>query len=613
MPFGAELEPEGGVRFRIWAPAAEQVDLLLEGPAPPARQPMQPVGHGFFEARLADAGAGQLYRFALADGRCFPDPASRFQPRDVHGPSEVIDAAAFPWRDAGWQGRRWEEVVLYELHVGAFTSAGSHAGVAARLDHLADLGVTALELMPLAECPGGRNWGYDGVYPFAPEARYGRPEALKALIDAAHGRGLMVFLDVVYNHFGPEGNHLHAHAPDFFTERHQTPWGPAIDFEGPRSRAVRDFFVHNALYWIEEYHIDGLRLDAVHAIHDATSPDVLAELARAVRAATPTGRHVHLVLENDRNEASRLARDEAGSPRSFVAQWNDDAHHAFHVLLTRESAGYYEDYAHDPIGLLGRCLTEGFAYQGEPSKHRGGRPRGESSAGLPLTAFVNFLQNHDQIGNRALGERLTRLASPHALDAASAILLLAPSPPLLFMGEEWGALEPFPFFCDFGADLAALVRDGRRREFAAFPQFRDDAARGRIPDPGAEETFASAVLRWEALERPAHAARLRLHRELLALRQREIVPRLRGLRGGAGRYACLGARALHVRWRLGDGAALSLCCNLGDAAQVAAPASPGGRVLYASQPGLEALVEAGTLPPWSVFWRLDAAPAPGAG
>jgi malto-oligosyltrehalose trehalohydrolase len=418
----------------------------------------------------------------------------------------------------------------------------------------------------------------------------------------------MVFLDVVYNHFGPEGNFLPLFAPAFFTERHATPWGTAIDFEGSASRPVRDFFIHNALYWIEEYHLDGLRLDAVDAIHDASEPDFLSELAHRVRQQAGPEQHVHLVLENDRNEAWRLERDGDGRPRTHTAQWNDDLHHALHVLVTDEATGYYEDYAAEPARLLGRCLTEGFAYQGEPSRHREGAPRGEPSAHLPPTAFVAFLQNHDQVGNRALGERIDRLAPVAAVEAALALLLLAPSTPLLFMGEEWGADEPFPFFCDFGAELAEKVREGRRREFASFPEFRDPATRARIPDPGAPATFESARLDRTAPEREPHRSRLALVRRLLALRAREIAPRLARIQGRAGGFETCGERGLRARWRLGDGASLHLLAQLGSAPleKLAGGPSPGRR-LFASHADIDGWLEKTSLPPWSVLWQLEEA------
>lgn len=600
MPFGAEPLDGGGTRFRLWAPGAERVALE---PAAGAPRPLAGEGDGWFGLEAPDLGPGARYRFRLDDDALVPDPASRSQPDGVTSPSAVVDPEAYAWDDGAWRGRPWHEAVLYELHPGAFTPEGDYAGIASRLDHLAALGVTALELMPVSDCPGRRNWGYDGVAPFAPAARHGPPEALKGLVDAAHARGLMVFLDVVYNHFGPEGNFLPRVAPPFFTDRHRTPWGDAIDFAGPHSATVRDFFVHNALYWLEEFHLDGLRLDAVHAIRDESSPDFLSELAARVRQAFGAERHVHLVLENDDNEARRLEPEPDAAPR-YRAQWNDDFHHACHVLLTGERAGYYADYADRPHARLGRCLAEGFAYQGEPSAFRGGEPRGEPSAHLPATAFVNFLQNHDQIGNRALGERLTVLCPPEALAAAAAVLLLAPSPPLLFMGEEWGATEPFPFFCDFDPPLADQVRDGRRREFAAFPAFREPTARARIPDPGAEATFASAVLRWEARDEPGHRERLALYRALLAIRRREIVPRLEARPGRPASYDAADGDALRVRWRL-QGARLALFAHLADRTADGPPVAEPGRLLHASHEGLRDALARGVRPAWSAAWFLD--------
>jgi len=602
LPFGAECRPEGGVRFRLWAPAAHRVELV---PGSGAAVPLEPGAGGFFETTLAEAEAGLLYRYRIDGELEVPDPASRFQPEGAEGPSEVIDPRDFAWPDEGWPGRPWHEAVLYELHVGALTSEGSYAGVSARLDQLAELGVTALELMPLSECPGERNWGYDGVLPFAPTRRHGRPEDLKRLVGEAHARGLMVLLDVVYNHFGPQGNHLHRYAPDFFTDRHHTPWGAAIDLDGPRSGPVREFFVRNALYWLEEYHLDGLRLDAVHSLFDESRPDFLEELADAVRAGPGGARHVHLVLENDRNDAHRLERDDEGRPRWYTAQWNDDWHHAAHVLATGETDGYYGDYARAPASHLGRCLAEGFAYQGEPSAHRGGRPRGEASASLPPPAFVDFLQNHDQVGNRALGERLDALAPPEAVAALTAVLLLSPQVPLLFMGQEWAAPEPFPFFCDFRGRLAAKVREGRRREFASFARFRDADALEHIPDPGAAATFESAVLRWERRDEGLHGERLAWVRRLLALRHREVVPRLPGARSAG--YHVHDGTGLTASWVLADGAELALVARLGPHRLAPAPPVPPGRLLVATDAALPEQLGDGVLEPWSAAWFLEGA------
>jgi maltooligosyltrehalose trehalohydrolase len=600
MPFGA-MPVEGGVRFRLWAPAQSHVSVILEGESGAPERAMARTDEGWFELTSREARAGSRYRFRLGTGESVPDPATRFQPDDVHGPSEVIDPRAYRWRDDDWRGRPWEEAVIYELHVGTFTPAGTFRAAIEKLDHLVALGVTAVELMPVADFPGARNWGYDGVLAFAPDARYGRPEDLKALVEAAQARGLMVFLDVVYNHFGPEGNYLHLYAPQFFTSRHHTPWGAAVNFDDAGSRSVRDFFIHNAQYWLTEYRFDGLRLDAVHAILDDSTPDILHELAQAVAAGPGRERRVHLVLENDRNEARYLVRDAAGRPQAYTAQWNDDIHHALHVLVTDETDGYYEDYAETPLRHLGRALTEGFCYQGEPSRHRGNTPRGEPSTHLSPTAFVSFLQTHDQVGNRAFGERLPLLATPPALRAATAILLLAPQPPLLFMGEEWGSRTPFPFFCDFGADLASAVTEGRRREFARFPAFRDPATRARIPDPNDPATFAAAVLRWDEADRGDHREWLALHRDLLALRAREIAPRLAGPARGAG-FRVLGARGIEARWQLGDGSRLTLLANLDDA-PLAHAERPDGVLLHAIGLGT-----GGDLPPWSVGWFLERVP-----
>jgi maltooligosyltrehalose trehalohydrolase len=443
-------------------------------------------------------------------------------------------------------------------------------------------------LMPLSEFPGRRNWGYDGVLPFAPESAYGTPEDLKSLVQTAHEKGLMVFLDVVYNHFGPEGNYLSRYAPQFFTDRYDTPWGAAINFDGEGSGHVRDFFIHNAMYWLEEYNFDGLRLDAVHAINDASEKHFLFELAERVRRGPARDRHVHLVLENEANVASYLRGH-------YDAQWNDDLHHALHVVITGESAGYYADYADAPVQRLGRSLCEGFAYQGEQSYR--GETRGEPSADLPASAFVSFVQNHDQVGNRMYGERIGHLAPPEAVRAAAEIYLLAPQIPMLFMGEEWNSDSPFPFFCDFGPDLALLVAQGRREEFSEFFDPGDD---GRIPDPGAEDTFRTAVLDWASLEEPEHEAHLKLYGELLALRRAKILPRLAGIPGGEAAYKIVDDRGLSVRWTLGDGSQLALLANLGPEPLEGPEWPPGGR-LYASE---EVTGHRQELPGWSVLWHL---------
>ena len=600
MPFGAEPLADGGVRFRLWAPGVATVGLQLDGAAD---LPMTAAADGWFELTVAEAQPGSRYLFRLPDGLLVPDPASRFNPDDVHGASEVVAPAAFDWPDEEWRGRPWEEAAIYELHIGSFTTAGDFNGAIERLDYLVELGVTALEIMPVSDFPGARNWGYDGVLPFAPDAAYGRPEDFKRMIAAAHERGLMVLLDVVYNHFGPEGNYLHAYAPTFFNPAHETPWGAAINFDGEGSRTVRDFFVHNVLYWLEEFHLDGLRLDAIHAICDDSTPDIIEELAAAFKSVPGRARHVHMVLENEHNQARYLGRDDFGRLLHGTAQWNDDIHHCFHVLATGETDGYYTDYASDPARRLGRCLTEGFAYQGEASTFAHGKLRGEASAHLPPAAFINFLQNHDQIGNRAFGERLSHLASPLAMEALTAVLLLAPQPPLLFMGEEFASAQPFLFFCDFGPELARLVTEGRRREFSRFARFADPAVRESIPDPNALATFETCVLDWSATAREPQRTTLELHRKLLALRWQWIAPRLAGMGNGTPQLKLLSPRTLAINWRLGDGSLLMLLANLGDDPVESTP--PDGELLFATSNIDAGALAAGQLPAWSVAWHLQ--------
>lgn len=603
MPFGAHPLPDGRTRFRLWAPSARRVELCVPDGHGERVLELTAQAGGWREITVDAAGAGTRYRFRIDGTLDVPDPASRFNPHDIDGPSMVVDAAAFEWTDDGWRGRPWHEAIVYELHVGTFTPAGTYAAAQEKLDHLVDLGVSAIELMPIADFPGVRNWGYDGVLPFAPDARYGNPDDLKHFICAAHARGLMVLLDVVYNHFGPQGNFLPHYAERFFTQRHKTPWGAAINFDDEDSAIVRRFYLHNALYWLEEYRFDGLRLDAVHAIKDDSTPHILDELAQAVHARFGADRHVHLILENDANQARHLARDDDDDAR-HDAQWNDDVHHCLHVLLTGEHDGYYSDYAPpaaDPRRLLARALVEGYAYQADASAFRGGARRGERSAHLPATCFIDFLQNHDQIGNRALGERIGALASPPALHAALAIVLLSPHIPMLFMGEEWNAGQPFLFFCDFDAELAARVRDGRREEFSHFARFRDRDARLAIPDPGAPETFDACVLDWSSLAHAPHAQWLERYRMLLGVRRREIVPRLRGACGEA--YAFEPDGSLHASWRMADRARLRLWANLQERA-VPGPSGHDGRILYRTHADDIAAGE-----PWSVIWSLEPAGA----
>jgi maltooligosyltrehalose trehalohydrolase len=534
--FGARITAPGEVEFSLWAPDARTVELLIEDGAPRA---MPRSEDGVFHLR-ATCAPGSAYRYRIDGDATVPDPAAHAQAGDVHDASLVVDHH-YPWRHTGWRGRPWAETVIYELHPGAY---GGFAGIAEQLPRLAALGFTAIELMPIADFPGRHNWGYDGVLPYAPDAAYGTPHELKALVDAAHGLGLQMFLDVVYNHFGPDGNYLNVYAKSFFREDLHTPWGNAIDF---RRQPVRDFFICNALYWLRDYRFDGLRFDAVHAIDDST---FLAEMAGEIREALPE-RHIHLVLENENNDAALLRASPAD--KAFDAQWADDWHHCAHVLLTRESEGYYEDFQ-NPAQQMARCLAEGFAYQGDPSPHHGGKPRGTPSAHLPTTAFVICLQNHDQIGNRAMGERLRSLAHPDALRAAFALLLFTPQIPMVFMGEEFGETRPFLFFTDHNEELGKLVTAGRRKEFAHFAAFSNPETREKIPDPNAASTFAASVP--QVVEQNGWTA---LGAEALAIRHEHIIPRIPGcVSGGA---MALSASAVQASWLMGDGARLTVATN----------------------------------------------------
>ncbi|HKO69769.1 MAG TPA: malto-oligosyltrehalose trehalohydrolase, partial [Bradyrhizobium sp.] len=580
--FGAQLTADGAT-FHFWAPAAKHVDVVL-----PTPQPMRRQENGWFRADIAGVKAGALYKFRIDDEIDVPDPASAFQPDDVSGPSEVVDHSSYRWRASEWRGRPWHEAVLIETHVGTFTEEGTYKAMIGKLDHLVAVGITALELMPLADFAGTRNWGYDGVLWYAPDSVYGRPDDLKMLIDEAHLRGMMVFLDVVYNHFGPEGNYLGRYAPSFFTEA-QTPWGSAIDY---RVKEVRAFAIENALYWLREYRFDGLRLDAVHAITEPGEVSMLRDLSLAAGdLAARTRRHIHLVLENDDNRVSVLDPGEDPPRGKYRAQWNDDYHHAWHVALSGETQGYYRDYERSPLKDIARALGSGFVYQGEPSPYRDGQPRGEASGELAPTAFVNFLENHDQIGNRALGDRIESNVAADAIEAALAVLLIAPGIPMLFMGEEWGCKAPFPFFCGFEGELAEAVRNGRRKEYAwAYAKYGDD-----VPDPLAASTFQSAVLDWKSINEAPGKQRLALVRELLAIRQREIIPRLAGATFGKANAAENGL--LQAHWRMGDGASLVLHANL---AKAEVPREPcDGATIWGNDSG-------NIMPPWSVVWRIGA-------
>jgi len=585
--FGALMLGDGTARFRLWAPSVQAVTLELNGQPP---LPMKRVDDGFHEV-VCECVVGSRYRYRISADLCVPDPASRLQDGDVHSYSVLTDASAYAWRNVEWRGRPWTETVLYEVHCGLL---GGFRGVQERLADWCELGITAIELMPIADFPGPRNWGYDGVLPYAPDNAYGSPEDLRLLIDTAHCMGMQVILDVVYNHFGPDGNYLPSYAPEFFRDDIKTAWGPAIDFRKPQ---VRAFFAENALYWLNEYRFDGLRLDAVHAISER---DWLVEMAAYVRGHLSPDRHVHLILENDDNAASLLRE-------GFDAQWNDDAHHIVHHILTGEAHGYYGAYTEDPARDLAKCLAEGFIYQGQPSPARGGEPRGEPSKGLPPYAFIFFLQNHDQTGNRALGERLTALCDqkPEALRAAVTLQLLAPHIPLLFMGEEYGSLAPFQYFTSFSdPDLARAVSKGRRNEFAAFPAFSDPEARSAIPDPNDLQTWQNSIPLADEHDLRHKRSRL-FYQALLQARRQFITPHLEGAQSvGA---TVLGPNCAAACWRLGNGSLLRIYCNLsGQAVDLPEEVSKSEIILFSSGAHADETLRTARLAPYSTIATVEA-------
>ncbi|WP_285445953.1 malto-oligosyltrehalose trehalohydrolase [Xanthomonas sp. fls2-241-TYG-148] len=559
--WGAWPAGDGQVRFALWAPDAHTVEVIFDSGE---RAALQRQDDGFFSGVVACA-LDARYRYRVDGQTPVPDPASRWQPDGVHGSSAVQRVDGYHWTHTQWQGRPWDEAVIYELHVGA---CGGYAGVQVQLPQLAAMGITAIELMPLSAFPGAHNWGYDGVLPYAPAEAYGTPDELKALIDAAHGHGLMVLLDVVYNHFGPDGNYLGSYASAFFNEDKPTPWGAAIDFRKP---PVQRYFLDNALMWLHEYGFDGLRLDAVHAITPNAFLDTLRE---TIEASLPAGRHVHLVLENEANQASQL-------DRGYTAQWDDDFHNALHVLLTGEEEGYYAAFADQPTQHLARVLGEGFAYQGQPDPR--GHVRGEPSGALPPHKFVIFAQNHDQIGNRACGERLSVLVSPQRLRAALALTALTPMIPLFFMGEPWGATQPFLFFTDFGPPLDDAVREGRRREFAHFAAFADPAKRETIPDPNSHATFAASRAPIEDAAHGDGAQWAAWFQALLGVRRQWLVPGLAQAR--ALRASVLADGAVTATWEL-PGGLWHIAFNVGTEAVPLPPLR--GRVAHAENVAADA-------------------------
>jgi len=508
VSLGAIYSNDSGCHFSVWAPFIDKMDVCIMS-SQERIIPLKKDAQGYFSATAEDVRPGSLYLYQLNRRKRYPDPASRYQPRGVHGPSQVIDSS-FPWEDGDWAGISLQDYIIYELHVGTFSLEGTFEAVIPYLDRLRELGITAVELMPVAQFPGNRNWGYDGVLPFAVQDSYGGPEGLKRLVNACHNRGMAVVLDVVYNHLGPEGNHLGEFGP-YFTERYRTPWGAALNFDGSHSDHVRRFFIENALYWITEYHIDALRLDALHAILDISPYTFLEELADSVHEqAKRLNRQVYLIAESSLNDRRLLLPPERGG-YGLDAQWNDDFHHALHTLLTGEQTGYYEDYGN--LEHLVKTFREGFVYSGEYSPYRQ-RRHGTSSGDIPAPRFVVFAQNHDQVGNRLHGDRLSQVVSFEELKIAAAIVLLSPFVPLIFMGEEYGETAPFLYFISHSdASLVRAVRRGRRQEFAAFQW------QGKLPDPQDEATFQQAKLRHELRNEGRHRVLTEFYRELIRLRR----------------------------------------------------------------------------------------------
>jgi maltooligosyltrehalose trehalohydrolase len=593
MRFGAQLRPGGGVDFNLWAPQARHVDLWCKC-GPPEDElvcwPAAPQPGGWWHVNVARATAQTRYQWQIDGGLRVPDPAAREAPHGPHDLCRVTDPGQYVWHRSAWRGRQWQELVFYELHVGTFTPAGTYAAAATELPRLAALGFTAVELMPLATFGGQWGWGYDGVLPFAPHPAYGTPDDLKHFVDAAHALGLCVFLDVVYNHFGPDGNYLHAYASGFFSATNDSPWGAAINFDGEGSGPVRDFFVHNALYWIEEFHMDGLRLDAVHAIVDDGPTHILQAISEAVRSfAGAAGRHVHLVLENEKNQAAWLSAPD-GTHCAYDGQWNDDFHHALHVALTGESHTYYAKFARDPVAHLARVLTHGFAFP-----H--GRLATEEDPPLALTAMVHFLGNHDQVGNRAFGERLAQLVPGPAAELAMLLVLLTPAIPMVFMGDEFGASTPFLYFAHWEGELRDAVRAGRQNEFShARPE------KGALPDPCDATTWAASRLHWEESELPAGRARSALLQRALEVRRQWLTPHAEHLGVGGHTAERLGVQGLRVTWSYRHGMRWCLEANLGPDPLPTEPHASIATTVWTHRWQADAPAAPPAWAPWSARW-----------
>jgi maltooligosyltrehalose trehalohydrolase len=589
MPFGPELQQPSGVSFRIFAPGVDRMDLKLNGTSMPLR--MSSPAAGWHEVTVPGAGPGVRYCFVLPDGTHVPDPASRYQPEDADGPSEVIDPNVYTWSDCDWRGRSWTDAVLYEMHVGTFTPEGTYRSAIEKLEHLQELGITAIELMAVGDFPGRRNWGYDGVLWYAPDSSYGRPEDLKALVDASHARGIMVIFDVVYNHLGYVANFIPRYWPQFNSSLHDTPWGKPPNFDAEGKDLVREFILHNALYWIEEFHADGLRLDASHDMKDCSPHHILDELAERVHALAGE-RQVHLILEDEHNASARMMHDSDGRPRRYSAQWN---HQMAHL---REIPGGWDcslRFLPDTkTEIVSRMIALGF---GGITDTASGRY--EIDCHAPPTSYISFLQTHDLVGNDLLGERIYAKAPVHSIRALAAIYLLVCQIPMLFMGDEWGASTPFPFFCDYCGETGKQAREGRLKFLQKNLQV-DERELLRVPDPLAEQTFRDAHLNWNELSEREHAEWLNWYREILKVRREQIVPLLKNVREQCGTYEIRGPGVFMATWNLDDNARLILQANL---CEIPAGRFNGhaGRVVWVEG------TENGSdqLGPWTVRWIVD--------
>lgn len=604
MPYGTNFLNDGNVEFNFWAPDAKNVKLCLKINDKLKEFEMQKNKDGMYKINTK-ASDGMLYCYKINNEINVPDPASRYQPQDIHGLSQLINPEKFNWKeDSQWKGKPWEESIIYELHTGTFTEEGTFNSLKENLDYLITLGITTIEIMPVSDFPGKRNWGYDGVLLYSPESSYGTPDELKELIKTAHRKGLMVILDVVYNHFGPDGNYLYTYAKsEFFNDKIKTPWGDAINF---KNKNVRDFYINNALYWLNEYHFDGLRIDAVHAINDESSPDIIEEIAQKVKQNNKNERHIHLILENDKNQSKYLGESKHGK---YCAQWNDDFHHGIHILTTNEESGYYMDYTYKTTSkftshYIAKTIAEGYAYQGEISVFRNNSPRGEKSYHLPHYRFVNFIQNHDQVGNRALGERISLLSNINLRKAAVCLYLLAPQIPLLFMGEEFDSQSPFYFFCDFNKELSEAIKIGRREEFSKFPEFYDPKIREKIPDPSDEKTFLDSKLKWNNWD-AKHKQMLDFYKELLLIRKNKIIPILNKIK--TKNFEVFTDKSFSVEWNVKLNGYKNLCvfANFGNTLiKLGSKINDENIIAISKAYAKNEILCNGILPPETVFWVL---------